>query len=126
MLSIHEQKERLIESIRLLAMEPDIQLSLFPNFVHKPDELALIFDDCFLFLPELIKNNLIKEDQAELIRDLDKQLSRMGVANKDIWTEESVETHTFWEEIRIQAKNVLSIINADLRKHNINWIRYIQ
>ena len=37
----------LIESLKLLAADPDDQIAALPS-VHVPDEIAEIYDDCYL------------------------------------------------------------------------------
>lgn len=92
-------------AIQALAQPYNVQLSLFPDFTHKPDELALSFEDA---LYELVgREDLVSAEQRSAIDHLDDIVSAMsGEENADFWTEDAVRHHPTWEEFRVRAKLV--------------------
>ncbi len=70
--------EQLIQSLQLLAAEYDTQVKSLPDFVHVPDELVLIYDDCFRIVDQLIDAGLVNKQQSAKLKELDKILDKMS------------------------------------------------
>ena len=107
-------RDRLQRSILALAQPAEIQLSLFPDFVCKPDELALDFEDG---LYELVGHEEeITEEQRSAIDALDALITSMsGKHNSEFWTDDAVRSNPGWESIRGLAKVVVAAFGWELR-----------
>lgn len=93
------------EEVARLAAPADLQLASLPTFVHRPDELALRFDDAW----QPIRARLdASETQRAALEALDARLATLsGEANEAFWTEEAVRSDPRWEGLRDLARNVL-------------------
>jgi hypothetical protein len=91
--------ERLKHSLQALAAEASVQVQLFPDFVHKNDELVLDFDhwqDCAI-------GNYGKEmtaAQLQSLRAINDHLETVGPADAAVWDEDGLYTVPFWSELR--------------------------
>ena len=113
-------KQRLVESLQLLAMSASEVKKLFPKYVVIPDELALMFD-------ESLKLNEYYKDIPELVK-IDKILSLYS-GKRYFWTDESLENNKKWGKIRELAKSALVKIGAKLDKLDkpkLNWITFVK
>jgi hypothetical protein len=108
-------REKLQRAILALAQPADIQLSLFPDFVCKADELALDFEDG---LYELVGHeHEITSPQQASIDTLDRLISEMsGEQNAAFWTEDAVRSHPTWEEIRTAAMAAVAVFGWEFRR----------
>ncbi len=106
MITQEEKLSRLIESIKLLASSFEIQLKTFPVDICVPDEIALIYDDNFVFTNELVQVGLISKDQLLSLDLLNNSLSKMSDF-KDYWTLEALKSHVEWDNVRSVAKDKL-------------------
>ncbi len=106
-------RNQLQRAVVALAQTADIQLSLFPDFVCKADELALDFEDG---LYEMVGHeDEFSGKQRAAIDTLDKLiLSKCGEQDASFWNETAVREHPFWEEIRTAAKEAAATIGWDL------------
>jgi hypothetical protein len=101
---------RLKWSLQALASPPDIQLSLYPDFVCVADELTLDFDNyCKAALSNYLTDFTSKS--VELLNDIDKYLSKMSRGGElfsvTLWQPEGLRKDTNWEYIRVKAKSAL-------------------
>jgi hypothetical protein len=98
-------RDRLKWSVLALTQPAEIQLSLFPDFVCKADELALNFGEGLLELAGY--QDQITAEQSSAIDALDKLIvAKRGQAELDFWTDDAVRSHASWEEIRVSARAV--------------------
>lgn len=98
---------RLKHSLQALAMPAEIQLSLFPDFVCKVDELALDFDNWATCVLSNDRGELTQE-QRSCLAEIDSRLGAMsGEQNARYWTEEALRQGTEWEAIRNLSKMAL-------------------
>ena len=98
---------RLRHSLQALAMPADVQLSLFPDFVCKADELALDFDHWRLCVVTNDDFKLTDQQQA-LLATLDEQVAAMSEAeHSPLWTEEALRTRPEWANVRRLATETL-------------------
>jgi hypothetical protein len=107
-------RNQLQRAVIALAQPADIQLSLFPDFVRKADELALDFEDG---LYEMVGHEgQFSEQQRGTIDVLNALISsKMGEQHAAFWNETAVRDHPLWEEIRIAAKDAAATIGWDLQ-----------
>ena len=95
-------------SVLALAMDAEVQLSLFPDFTCKADELALDFDHWFRVakaqFPEEFSNGRLQALEA-----IDQKLEAMSFGGPLFdefgWGEDALRTRSEWSEVRSLAKH---------------------
>ncbi len=98
---------RLQHSVQALALPADEQLSLFPDFVCKVDELALDFDHLYRCVRPYKEE--FTELQISLLDKIDNEVDEMsGAVNAIFWTEAALREDLFWRQVRILAKETLT------------------
>ena len=100
--------ERFKWATQALAMAADVQLRLFPDFVCKPEELALEWDQYLRSLPK----ETLTESQRTAVRTLDDKLNDMSLGGPDysdeLWEDDSMlRTSPHWQSVRGLAVQVL-------------------
>jgi hypothetical protein len=113
----------LLQSLQLLAASYEQQLQAFPDFVHVPDEIALIFEDVCLFLDEIAHKGLITLFQKVTIEQLNKALDQMS-EDKELWTLSSLQTSPQWENIRYMANGLLESLHESKHNPQLFWLHY--
>jgi hypothetical protein len=103
---------RLKHSLQTLAMPPDVQLGLLPDFVSKADELALTFDHWHLCVLSNDEGSLSRQQKLALMA-VDKHLDAM-TGKEQFWTEEAVKSLPEWEQIRRLARETLELFNWEV------------
>jgi hypothetical protein len=100
---------RLQWAVQALARPAKDQLTLFPDFVCKADELALEFDEHARPILDGEYQDLSTEQAATLLA-LDQYLESMsgGGANAENWTEDALQASPAWEVIRDLARAALA------------------
>jgi hypothetical protein len=106
-------RNQLQRAVVALAQPADVQLSLFPDFVCKADELALDFEDG---LYELVGHeDEITGEQRAALDALNQLLLRMsGKPNASFWTEEALRSDARWEAVRSTAKAAAAAFGWEL------------
>jgi len=95
-------------SLQALAQPAEVQLSLFPDFVHKTDELMLDFDDALLLLKCEIWPTL-SPCQTEALTRLDEKMTEMTKEpDPDHIPEVALRSDPEWEALRCMAKQALA------------------
>jgi hypothetical protein len=118
------RRERLERAVLALAQPAHVQLSLFPDFVCKADELALDFEealDGYLGF----EAEIAEHERAEL-GALDRLvLSKSGNANEAFWTDDALLNHPAWDTIRAAAKATAAAFGWELRRPPASGAIYI-
>ena len=106
-------------SIQALAMDADVQRSLFPDFTCKADELALDFDHWF----KVAQGHFAKQfsnEQLVAIRAIDQKLTTMSNGgsgfDEALWWDDSLATRSEWQEVRSLAMHALQQFGWQLEK----------
>ncbi|TLN01262.1 hypothetical protein FDZ73_16585 [bacterium] len=95
-------------TIQALALPPEEQLRLFPDFVCKADELALEYHEALAVIKGKFWDQCSPEQKQSLI-ELDKFLDQMsGEVNALSWTDEALRSSPIWVEVRRLALEALS------------------
>ena len=105
---------RLKHALQALALRAELQLSLFPDFVCKADELALDFADWYHCATGNYPGDFTetqKRGLAELIEFLDKI---SGQENAHLWTDEALSSRPEWAQIRLMALSCLASLGWPL------------
>jgi hypothetical protein len=108
----------LLESIKLLAADFQTQIEVLPNFVCVADEIALMFDDSYYFVDELLKSGLINKKQKAALSEMHSLLSQID-NDKKLWTIESLRKSFEWKNVRNLASTVLNLLEASSRKPSL-------
>jgi hypothetical protein len=101
---------RLMHSIQLLAQPAEVQDALLPDFVSKPDELALDFDHWRRCL-ETNGTPSFSAEQYDALRTLDTRIDDVFHGERD---ESVLLTDPAWEPVRRAARDVLSVFGWPL------------
>lgn len=117
---------QIIQSLKLVASNPDVQIQLLPYWVHTLDEIALTIEDNAFLIRQILEAGLINSDQAEAFYAVERLLSDMSAANdKRLWTVEELKSHPKWEEARTLAKEALRKLGHEPGEPDLRWITYI-
>lgn len=107
-------RNQLQRAIIALAQPADVQLSLFPDFVCKANELALNFEDG---LYEMVGHEAqFSAQQRAAIDVLDKLLSsKSSEQHASFWNDTALRKHPIWDEIRTAANAAAAAFGWDLQ-----------
>lgn len=101
-------------ALQALAAPADVQLSLFPAFAHKVDELALDFDHWYRVYVTNPQSSVTHHQQA-LLSALDARLQILSIPqHAAMWTEESLRTRSEWADVRVLAAETLASFGWDV------------
>lgn len=100
-----------------LSKSYDEQVKLYPKFVDVFDEILSDFEDGFILLPSLIREGVIKEDTASVIKVCD-DLINLNLKNDDLLSDESFEFSTSWNEVRMYANKALELLLDNINNKN--------
>lgn len=114
---------RLIQSIQLLAADYPVQLNALPEFVHKPDEVALIFNDSYLLVQQLKETQILNEFQLAKLNEIDELLEGMSTISR-FWTLDSMRNDDQWREVRVQAMEMLDLLDQTKQEPNLYWVKF--
>ena len=105
---------RFINSLQALAVDHQSQLEIHPDFVCKPDELALDFDNCYrVAKPQLISMN--SKECLAAVDAIDSHLERMsGEDNAHLWTDQAVKESLEWKELRKVASDACRMLGIPI------------
>jgi hypothetical protein len=92
-----------VQVLKALAQPADVQLTLYPDFVVKADELALDFNNFYeACLPEM------SDEQAAASSHIERRLIELsGPAGP--WSEDDLRHAREWADIRDLAKQALEV-----------------
>lgn len=126
--NLQQKLDTLTQSVKALALNPDKQIGIFPNFVSVADELALNFSDAVLFKDELKEAKILDSKQILLLREIDRILDIKSKNNdRSFWSLEGLKNHPEWQEIRMLATKTLDLLNVEDRTlKEVEGIVYIQ
>lgn len=116
--------DRLIQAIQLLAGDYETQVKAFPEFVHIPDELALIYDECMLFAADLAHSKLISERYLEQLQMINQFINQMS-NDPSLWTLEALKYRSEWSRLRVLARELLSLLGIPQQAPDLSWLTYI-
>lgn len=114
----------LLQALKLVASSSNVQISVFPNFVNIPDEIALIYNDAYLMLPQLQNQNLISEEALEILRKIDELFEEMS-KDFSLWTLDKLENNKNWKLSRELAHSALKALHESYDNPNLNFIQWI-
>jgi hypothetical protein len=113
----------LLQVIQLAAADYEIQIQSFPNFVHVPDEIAILLADSIFILDEPGLPELAKTGVIDKIRELDQYFINLP---KEKFTFDALQTSQDWEKARQVAKSILDELGLEKEKPNLDWVKFIK
>ena len=94
-------------ALQALAQPAEVQLSLFPGFVCKADELALDFDNWFKWYVGCQAETDLGM-KREALEAIDHYLNAMsGPSHAEFWTESALRLDPRWDAVRVLAKHAV-------------------
>jgi len=115
----------LIESLRLLGSDFDVQVGVLPKFVHIPDEIALTYGDAFLLADQVLSAGRITQGQYSRLKEIDDVLDSMsGHDYAELWTLEAMQNGPEWKRLRSMARETLQELGMPLLRPNLDWLTY--
>jgi hypothetical protein len=121
----YEYYNMLIESLRLISAEPEIQIKSLPECVIVPDEIALIFSDTFLLIKQNKSDIAIDDFKFKRLLEIDNYLKEMSEEENKIWTIDALRINEKWERLREMVSEVLELFNKKKERPNLYWLEYI-
>lgn len=115
----------LLQSLRLVAAPPEIQISSMPQFVSLPDEIALTFNDAYLISSQLVDENIISIQAFLLLKELSELFDNMS-QDKSLWTLQKLENDNSWKLSRQLAIKVLQELDEPFGRPNLNYINWVK
>lgn len=109
-MSIKRLRYHIIESIKLLASDGDVQLSYYPEFVCKGDEIANSLGDwLFLYQEKSVLENDYAFSTKELMQiiSLDEDISMLA---PEEFSDYAIINSDKWKDIRQKAKRILLLL----------------
>ena len=110
-MSIKLLRYHIIESIKFLASDGNIQLSYYPEFVCKGDEIANLLGDWLLLYQEktvLENNDIFSQKELMQIISLDNDISMLP---PEEFSDYAITHSDKWIDIREKAKKILLSLN---------------
>lgn len=115
--------KKVIEVLKLVASPADVQLKAFPDYVCKPDEVALTFDEIVSYTYILLSNSIISKTQYE---ELNKINCYFDTFSKTDWSEDAMYDSEKWNYSRKMATDVLKLFNCIYTPPKLFWIDFVQ
>ncbi len=123
------RREMIVNALRLVALPTEKQVAALPDFVHVPDEIALIYDDAFRLVPELQAAEVLMPSQADALHELDRKFTAMTDApdEETVWTLEAMQSDERWNDARRLACHALNLLGASADPPDFSgthtWVR---
>ena len=112
-MSMKRLRYHIIESIKLLASDGDVQLSYYPEFVCKGDEIANSLGD-WLFLYR--EKSDLEDDYAFLPKELIEIISLdedISMLAPEEFSDYAIINSDTWKDIREKAKRILLLLKEE-------------
>lgn len=110
--------ERLKHSLQALAIDAEEQVSLFPEFVVKTDELVLDFDN---WRRTAVGNygREMQDEQRQSLAALDEHIDAASPSrgtDRSMWNDDALSSHSFWVTARTLAARALETFGWPVEK----------
>lgn len=115
----------LIEVLRLLAMQPDEQASMLPNFVDVPDELALLFGDQCDTLAEGELQSGLGDPGTSLVHEI-QEVFRTMAGKDEYYSMDALRDRAEWRHIRELSRRALDSSGLPATPPNLSWVTYVR
>lgn len=115
----------MVETLRLLAAPAEMQITLFPEYVDIPGEIAQLSDDLCYLLGQIRDAGLISAEQAAEFRAISDLFSEMpddGPGN--LWTTDAMKGAPEWTSLRERSRLLLADLGARWCMPQLYWFRF--
>lgn len=105
---------RFVHALQALAIDAESQLSLYPQFVVKADELVLDFDNWYgVAKPDLEAEATLEAKRS--LQALDEFIDSIsGQPFAHLWTEEAVLSSEEWKKMRLLAQAACNALGVPI------------
>lgn len=118
-----EVYKEIISSLRLVASSSEVQLASLPSFVASADEIALIYNNSYLLVPQLVEK--IPPTVITKMKELDDLFTKMS-DDEELWNISSLKTNSLWENCRKLAKDILNDLGEEYSAPDLNFIHFVK
>jgi hypothetical protein len=116
----------LVDALRLVALPPNEQVAVLPDFVDVPYEIAQTYDDAWVLTPQISEAGLLDEDQCASLARIDRLFGEMREHPlDDLWTVEAVRTDPLWQRGRELATEALSSLGRSPGRPSFDGITWV-
>lgn len=109
---------KIIESVRLAASSPEIQLLAFSESVFVPDEIGDTIEHAAMMARALMKMGYITKEQFDSVEIIDRKFDEFTQAD---WSVDAMCRADNWEVTRSLAKEALERFSVAYAIPNIYW-----
>ncbi len=121
---ILEDYDRLLEVIRLLACEADVQIGSFPDGINVTDEIAILFEECYRSSDYLRLEGRISAHVKLELDDTNLKFKKMSKQHM-LWSNSSLAESEEWLRIRRNARDILELMGADYKVPSLFWLQFV-
>jgi hypothetical protein len=120
---VNIKTQRMLEIVKLLALDSESQRQALPPFVDLPDELVCLFGDQY--------DLLTSEDLAAVGSRAQQALATLGGAlssisgNASLFSLEALDSAGEWEAVRRVARDLLNELSLKPESPRIDWVTYV-
>ncbi|MBL6991826.1 MAG: hypothetical protein ISR65_18735 [Bacteriovoracaceae bacterium] len=115
--------KRLTEVLKLISADFNTQKRSLPDFVHVPDEIALNFDEIYIFVNSLYDKKFIDIEHLNKLKEINSNFNKMD-SNKKLWNLNSLKTSSEWQDLRETASKLLYSLKVQQTSPDLFWINY--
>ncbi|WP_195655042.1 hypothetical protein [Bacteroides sp. 1001136B_160425_E2] len=115
----------LIQVLRLVASEANVQIESFPQYVNVTDEIALLYSDIYSLVPQLVDAGLILPQHLAILNRIDNLFEVMS-NNETLWNLERLEDNASWKQSRLLAFEALMELNVSYEKPNLDFVKWMK
>lgn len=115
----------LIQVLRLVASEANVQIESFPQYVNVTDEIALLYSDIYSLVPQLVDAGLILPQHLAILNRIDNLFEVMS-NDETLWNLERLEDNTSWKQSRLLAFEALMELNMSYEKPNLDFVKWLK
>lgn len=115
----------LIQVLRLVASEANVQIESFPQYVNVTDEIALLYSDIYSLVPQLVDAGLILPQHLAILNRIDNLFEVMS-NDETLWNLERLEDNASWKQSRLLAFEALMELNVSYEKPNLDFVKWMK
>lgn len=115
----------LIQVLRLVASEANVQIESFPQYVNVTDEIALLYSDIYSLVPQLVDAGLILPQHLAILNRIDNLFEVMS-NDETLWNLERLEDNASWKQSRLLAFEALMELNVSYENPNLDFVKWLK
>lgn len=118
---------RLVEVLRLLCSDAQVQIDAFPNDVVTADEIALEFEDAKQGCESVASSECYSQDLTAIVSKIDEILkSRSTESSQPFWTHSALRDDPDWKRIRRLASEGLNLMGVTYEPPVLDWLTFVR